>query len=816
MLKNYFKTAWRSLMRFKVFTLINVLGLAIGISASLVIYLIVHYDFTFDKFEVDNDRIYRVVTDFTYSGVPYHNQGTVAALGNAIKNEATGINRVSSFYGFNDVETIKIPAINSAQSLTLKKQKNVVFADDSYFRLISYQWLAGSSAEALKDPFKVVLTETRAKLYFPDLSANQVIGKQVVYNDSIRTTVSGIVKDQVANTDLIYQDFISTATISNSGLKSNYKLNDWGMTSGSSQLLIKLAPATTVSQVENQLIAINNKYVKKRKGFQSAFKLQPLSDVHFNSLYNNPGHQVANKPTLYSLLAVAGFLLLLGCINFINLSTAHSAQRAKEIGIRKTMGSSKTQLIFQFLSETFLITILAAALSLILVPVLLKVFADFIPKDLHFSFFHQPDLIVFLILLVITVSILSGFYPSWILSRYNPILVLKNQAYANTGKTRNAWVRKSLTVFQFLIAQVFIMGTFIVAKQIHYNLNKDMGFKKEAIIDLSTPWNDKHPANRFVLMNELRAIPGIEMLSLGGNTPATDSYSTGQLSFKDGKKEIQTDVYFKYGDTNYLKLYHIKLLAGNNVHTSDTVKELVINEKYAHILGFTNPKNAVGQTLDWNGVKLPVVGVMYDFNQESLHEAIKPLVFASATSNSDEIHIALKPENEAGTGWKTTIAAMQKAYDKVYPGEDIDYEFYDETIAKFYKSEQHISSLLGWATGLAIFISCLGLLGLVIYTTNLRTKEIGIRKVLGASVAHIVAILSTDFVKLVLISFIIASPIAWYGMNQWLQNYAYRTTVNWWLFALSGVLMVLIALATLSFQTIRAAIASPVNSLKNE
>ncbi|WP_448701254.1 FtsX-like permease family protein [Mucilaginibacter sp. AW1-3] len=813
MLKNYFKTAWRSLMRFKVFTLINILGLAIGISASMVIYLIVHYDFTFDKFENDNARIYRVVSDMKFSGNPYHNSGVPAPVGEAVRNELSGISLVSAFHQHNSETKVIIPG-NTKQPLVLKNQGDIIFADVNYFKLIPYEWIAGSANTALNDPLKVVLTEKSAKLYFPDLRADQVIGRQVIY-DSVATTVTGVVKTLSRNTDFIFHDFISLSTIPATGLKKNYSWGNWGMTNGSSQLYVKLNPGITKQQIEKQLAGINTKYVKKHKGFESAFNLQPLSDVHFNADYRNYNGRLANKPTLYGLLIVAAFLLLLGSINFINLSTAHASQRAKEIGIRKTMGSTKAQLILQFLSETFLITLLATILSIILAPVLLSIFSGFIPKDLHFNLLHQPDLIMFMILLVVTVSVLSGFYPSWVLSRYNPILVLKNQAYANTGKTRRVWIRKSLTIFQFLIAQFFIMGTFLVAKQIHYTLNKDLGFKKDAIITLSTPFS-KQLNSRFVLLNKLKSIPGIELVSLGGNPPATMGANSGQVSYKDGKKEIQLDVQFKYGDPNYLKLYHLKLLAGTNTHESDTVKEVIVNETYAHMIGFKNATDAVGKTLDWSGVKLPIVGVMRDFNQESLHSEIRPLMFTGASSNSYELHVALGPENADGTAWKNTIDKIGKAYKDIYPEEDFDYDFYDKRIEGFYHSEQQISSLLTWATGLAIFISCLGLLGLVIYTTNLRTKEIGIRKVLGASVANLVAILSTDFIKLVLMSFIIALPVAWYAMNKWLQNFAYRTSINWWIFALSGALMILIALATLSFQTVKAAIANPVNSLKNE
>jgi ABC-type antimicrobial peptide transport system permease subunit len=421
-----------------------------------------------------------------------------------------------------------------------------------------------------------------------------------------------------------------------------------------------------------------------------------------------------------------------------------------------------------------------------------------------------------MVALIVVVSICSGFYPALVLSGFKPILVLKNQAYANTGKTRRAWLRKSLTVSQFVIAEVFIMATLIVGKQIQFSLNKDLGFKKDAIISFRTPWNFyKYDTKRFVLLDKLHAIPGIEMVSLGSEPPASGGANTTTMKYKDGKKEIQTDVQVKSGDTNYLKLYQLKLLAGRNVMESDTQKEMVINETYARIMGFTDPHAAIG-ALVGDERKLPVIGVMADFHQKSLHTPIKPLALMGNNKGSYVIHIALAHSDEGTAGWKKTIASIESAYKGVFPEDDFDYKFFDQSIAEFYSSEQNISRLLQWATGLAILISCLGMLGLVMYTTNLRTKEIGVRKVLGASVANIVTILSKDFVRLVIIAFIIASPVAWWAMTKWLQNFAYRTSLSWWLFAASGLLIIIVALLTLSFQTIRAARANPVKSLRTE
>jgi len=820
MLKNYFIIAVRNFWRNKVFTAINVLGLSIGISAALVIYLIVSYEFSYDKFEKDKDRVYRVVMDLKMNGTEGHSPAVPAPLSSAVTNEVTGIEATVPVMQFQGDATAKVSiAKNTAKPIVFKKQANIVFTNSYYFSLLSYQWIAGSQQTALKEPFDVVLTESRAKLYFPGVRAADIIGRQITYNDSLTATVSGIVEDLNENTSFNAVEFISFPTITHTGLQSDFMMNVWNDWMAYSQLYIKLTEGNTTQRVEGQLRALLKKYNKdanKDANNTLAFHLQPLNDIHFNTDYQGINDRIANKSMLYGLLAIAAFLLLLGCINFINLTTAQASHRAKEIGIRKTMGGLKKHLVSQFLSETLFVTIIAALFSVLLTPVLLTMFQNFIPKGLHFNLLHQPSLILFLSLLIITVSFLAGLYPALILSGYKPVLVLKNQAFTGLAQTRNAWVRKTLTVSQFVIAQFFVIATIMVSKQINYSLTADLGFKKDAILSFDVPRSDTVSAHRTQLLNEIKAIAGVQTASTGFLTPADEGQAFADIKYNDGKKDITDNVQLRWGDTNYLKLFHIKLLAGRNVEQSDTIKEFLVNETYAKIMGFHHPEDALNRQLDYNGKKMPVVGVMRDFHEQSFHAVVGPLVFASFNDRSYFFHIALKPQTTEGALWPNTINKIQKAYNRLYPDEDFNYKFLDDSIAKFYESELHTANLLQWATGLAIFISCLGLSGLVIYTTNTRTKEIGVRKVLGASVANIVSILSKDFVKLVLIAFIIAAPIAWWAVYKWLQSFAYRTTMSWWIFLLSGVFMIAAAIITLSIQTIKAAIANPVKSLRTE
>lgn len=820
MIKNYFITAFRNFWRNKVFSLINVLGLSIAISAALIIFLIVYYELSYDKFEPERDRIYRVTMDLKFNNIEGHSAAVPAPLASAVQQEVTGIEQTVPLMQFQGdaTATVTVAKENSSKPTVVKKQTNIIFTNPQYFYLLPYKWIAGSANSSLKDPFQVVLTKSRAHQYFPSLPASDVIGKQINYNNDVTATVSGIVQDLDEQTSLQAMEFISYATIAQTHLQGDFMMNTWSDWMAYSQLYIKLSEGAKAVQIESQLRSLLTKYNKdanKDAGNKMSFHLQPLSDVHFNGFYAAFDQRLAHMPTLYGLLAIAAFLLLLGCINFINLTTANATQRAKEIGIRKTMGSSRKQLIGQFLGETFLITLVSTLISVSITPVLLKLFSDFTPPGLQLDLAHQPYIYLFLLLLVVIVSFVSGLYPALILSGYKPAIVLKSSSFLNTGETRHAWIRKTLTVFQFVIAQFFVIATIMVSKQINYSLNTDLGFKKDAIVSFDVP-RDTIAANRTTLLNEIKKIPGVQLVSRGFLTPATPGAAFSNITYSDGKKEVKENVQIRWGDTNYLKLFNIKLLAGRNVTQSDTIKEFVINETYARMLGFTNPEDALNKQLDYNGKKIAIVGVMHNFHEQSFHAGIGPIVFASFVDKSYFFHVALQPQNAEGRLWQNALAGIKKVYNEIYPQEDFNYKFFDDTIAQFYESEEKTSKLLGWATGLAIFISCLGLLGLVIYTTNTRKKEIGIRKILGASATTILMILSKDFVKLVCIAFLIATPLAWWATYDWLKDFAYRTEMNWWVFAAAGAFMLLVTIIILALQTIKAAIANPVKSLRTE
>lgn len=819
MLKNYFKIALRSLLNQKVFTLINIIGLAIGISAAMVIYLVVQFDFSFDKFEPNSERIYRVVSDYSYQGEPGYNSGIPGGLGPAVRREVSGVELVAPFYGYGYDATVRIPQAN-AKEVSLKHINKIILTDGSYLDLLNVKWLAGSRRQAFTQPYKLVLTAKQAKLYFPKLSYAQMIGRQVVYEDTLTTTVTGIVQDIKHHTDFTFHDFISLASAdADKNLAYSYGNRDWSGTNSADQLIIRVSPGASLAGIKKQLNQLYKKYHDDKntsKNDLHFFNLQPLNDIHFNSNYDNFDQRLANKTVLYSLLGVAAFLLLLGCINFINLTTAQSIQRAREIGVRKTIGGTRQQLIGQFLIETFVLTFVATLVSGLLAFYLLKFFSNFIPEGITYSMMFTPRMLIFLLLLIAVITLASGLYPALVLSAFKPVDVLKGQS--NTGKSSAQYLRRTLTVTQFIIAQFFVMATLLVGSQIRYMLNKDMGFNKDGILFINTPYKLVNTNRQQVYINKLRSIPQIAQISVGTASPASGNTMSTYMSYKDGKKEIETEVFLKYADEHYMGMYKIHLLAGRALQVHDTAGAFVINQTYAKLLGFNNPKTAIGKMIIRDSKNVPIVGVMKDFHQKSLHIPIKPVIILSSSKAryNRTLHIALKPRVEGSNSWVKAIAQIEKGWKEVYPEDDFEYQFVDESVAKFYKAEQDTSKLLNWATGLSILISCLGLLGLAIHSTNQRTKEIGVRKVLGATVSQIVTLLSVDFVRLIVVAFVVSLPIAWYAMHQWLQKFAYHTTISAWIFVLAICSTLFVALLTISMQTVRSAMANPVKSLRSE
>lgn len=810
MLKNYIKTTLRHLWRQRLFTVLNVLGLAIGISASWIIYRMVDYEFSFDKKHPDSEQIFQIVSrasssDGTEGGFAGISKGLLSPL----LNDISGLKAVVPMY----YRYSEIASINQDQEkpLNFDNPEKQVGTLSSYFEMIPYKWLAGDSKTALNAPNKVVLTQSRAQQYFPDMPVQSALGKTIIYDDTLSVVVSGIVADLDYPSSFDAQEFFA---ISSQDLISD----DWDEKNSANLLYIKLAKGGTPNAVLKQLNTINESYNKKnfeKYNYRTWYDALPLADKHFAVEYGS-NTRTANKKVLYGLIGIAVFLIALACINYINLSTAQIPQRAKEIGIRKTLGSTPAMLINRFLGETLTITLLAILLSFLFSFFAFRLFSDFIPEGMQ-DFVNYKGMIVFGILLIAIVTVLSGIYPAWLITRVQTVNVLKGQAEKTMGGIRFN-LRKSLIVFQFVVAQIFIISAVIIGQQLRYSLNKDFGFNHEAVLTIDVPFkihiNEEFKGRLSVLKQELEKHPEITAIALG-ELPMSDNMMATILTYQSDTGRIQQQVMFKNIDTDYIDLYNIPLLAGRNLQESVTTREYIINEVALKAFGFPTPESAIGKQLtNYNDKNLPITGVVRDFHEFSLKSGIEPAAFISEKNNFRTLNIKL-PASQPDQ-WEKAIQIIETEWKGVYPGVPFEYKFYDETIASLYQQERNTSKLVGAATGVTIFISCLGLFGLATLTAFQRTKEIGIRKVLGATVAGIVKTLSKDFVKLVFIAIVIASPIAWWAMDKWLQDFAYRVDIQWWMFAIAGVLAILIALFTVSSQALKAALVNPVDSLRDE
>jgi putative ABC transport system permease protein len=818
MIKNHFKTAWRSILSHKGYAAINVIGLSIGICACIVIYLIVSFELSYDTFHPAKERIYRLVArEQDERGLTGYMGGMMNPLPATMRDELTGFESVAAFHNY--YAGVVVPSgSNEPKRFDAAKRGEqaspIILTEPQYFDIFKYQWLQGNPRTALAEPFKVVLSENEARRYFGKGPLENIVGKNIFYkdvymNDSLQVTVSGIVKDWNKNTDFGFRDFISLATVKHSFLRDEIQLDHWGNWNPDGQALVKLAKGVTAGQVEKQFSAFVSRHVPPYPGHQTLLSLQPLADFHFNSLYHDFYSRKADLPVLYGLMAIAAFILIIAAINFINLSTAQSLHRAKEVGVRKVLGSSRTSLSAQFLIETLMITLAAVIVSTLMANPVISLFNNIIPAGVSFNIFN-PSVLVFLLLITIITALLAGLYPARVLASYLPALSLKG--YASSGSVQTGYLRKGLIVFQFTVSMVFIVCTVVIGNQMHFILNKDLGFDKDAIITYHTRYNS--PTGKLnAFIQKIKEIPGVQRVSVNTETPAANNHSYTHIDMADAKVPAA----YELGDAGYVPLFGLKMVAGRNIMPSDTIREFLINETAAQALGFRYPAEAIGKTVStgMNDKKGFIVGVLKDFNATSLHEAIAPFFFTSDRQSEHEVSIKISNHN-AINNFTTAVTKINDIWKEIYTGEKSDYSFFDQTVASLYAAEQKTSRLMNTAMAVAILISCMGLFGLAAFTARQRVKEIGIRKVLGATAGSITILLTKDFLRLVIFSVVIASPVAYYFMQRWLQGFAYRVNISIWMFLFAGFAAITVAIVTVSFQSIKAALMNPVRSLKAE
>ncbi|MGN6194198.1 MAG: ABC transporter permease [Ginsengibacter sp.] len=802
MFKNYFKTAFRNFQRNKSYALINTLGLAVGIAACLLIFLVVQFESSFDNFHPKKNNIYRVGTEFhNQDGVSY-SAGVAFPVANGLRIDFPQIKEVASIYRHEGQITIE----DNGNQIKKFQEDNFYYAEPQFFSIFNFPFLSGDAKAALNDPNSAVLTQATAEKYFGNWE--NAIGKTIKYKNKAAFTVKGILKNIPHNSDFPLSIVVAYSALQNTDTKNN--LNDWVSTFGQAYTFVVLPSDLPVNKFNSELKAFAKKH-KPAEYASDSFIAQPLTEIHYDDRFGNFSDHTFSHSLINVLSLIGIFLIVIACVNFINLATAQAVNRAKEVGVRKVLGSNRSQLAIQFLTETAVIVLVALLLATGIASITLPYLNNLLQVQMIMSFIANPSVILFVIATAILVTLLSGIYPAIILSGFNPITALKSRITAKM--VGGISLRRALVVLQFVIAQVLIIGMFVVVSQMDFFRNASLGFDKASIINVPVPGDSINHTKIYYLRNQLLSNQNIKDVSFSFGSPSSDDNWNSDFKFNHSAKSTNFSANLKWADPDYFKTYNLQFVAGRPYYPSDTVREFVVNETLLKKLGITNPQDALGKQMDfWDGGKVGnIVGVIKDFNSYSLREPIAPVVLSTWKDVYQTINIKIKPGTQ-----KAVLPFIQKLWTSTYPDYVYDYKFLDKTIENFYKQEDQLSQLYKIFAGIAIFISCLGLYGLVSFMAAQRTKEVGIRKVLGASAKSIIYLLSKELTVLIIIAFVISAPIAWYIMHKWLQNYTYRIPLGASIFILAIISSIVIAWITVAHRAIKAALANPVKSLRSE
>ncbi|HZE84044.1 MAG TPA: ABC transporter permease [Puia sp.] len=800
MIDNYFKTTLRSLVRNKSYAAINIVGLAVGIAACLLIFLVVQFELSFDNFHKNKDRIYRLVSVPEKEGTGFNFvAGVPLPVAEGLRIDYPRLEKVAAIFGRDGQITVP-GSDNKVPEKKFNEADSVFFAEPSFFDIFHFEWLAGNPKTALTEPNTVVLTREAAEKYFGDWRS--AIGKTLKFQNKDLFRVTGILKDIPVNTDLPLKIVFSYRSL------KNVDLTDWVGTYGRGYCFALLPPGMSPSQFNIEL----KSFVKRHKPAGAARKgiaLQPLADMHFDPKYDNFNGRVFSKELITALSLIGLFLLVIACVNFVNLATAQVVNRSREAGIRKVLGGRRKQLILQFMGEAGLITVLAVLLAISLAAIALPYLNTLLRLRLSLDIIRDRNTLLFLLLVTISVTTLSGFYPALIMSGFNPIHTLKNKITAKM--VGGISLRRGLVVLQFGIAQALIIGVLVVMAQTDYFRNAAMGFDKEAILNVPIPSDSLSQSRMETVRNRLSQQPGIKNISFSTYTPSDNTYWSNNFTFDHSTHKTDFQASFKWADTAYFNTYNIQFLAGRPYEASDTLRELVVNETLVNKLGIRNPRDIIGKEISFWDKRAQVVGVVKDFHASSLHDPIVPVLMGCWKETYGVIGIRIQPERS-----KQTLTAIEKIWNAAYPQYVYEYQFLDEKINNFYQDESRLAQLYKIFAGIAIFISCLGLYGLVSFMAAQRTKEVGVRKVLGASVAHIMYLFSREFTILIGLAFLIAAPLAYYFMQRWLEGFVFRIRLGFGIFLLAIAGSLLIAWLTVAYRAFKAAMANPVKSLRTE
>lgn len=800
MLKSYLKVLFRNFARNKSFTLINISGLTLGITCSLVMFLIVKQNLSFNKYHSNVDSIYRIGHIDVVDGREYSQGGVPLVMPPAVKEDIVGVKDITlvSHDGYGLISVNE----GNGQVKYYEENPELVFIEPNFFDIFDWKLLEGSIDEGLDAPNMVALNETLAEKYFPNESA---IGKTIRLNKEIDLQVIAVMEDTPKNSDFPFGLFVSMET-KKSQLPEDF--NNWGSISSSNVAFIQVENNVTQDQIEAQFPDFIEKYWNKETREERSFVLSPLSEYHFDERFGTFSGSDVPKVILYTYAIVGLLLIVTACFNFINMSTAMAVKRAKEVGMRKVLGSSRKQLVMRFIGETFVITLISVLLSMALTERLLPlVINDFVGIEIPFNPITDFILLLYLVGTLVSVSILAGLYPALALSKAQPINALKGAMSKGKG---NMFFRRFLVFLQFFLCQFLIFGTVVASRQMNFFLSADMGYDQEWIVNVNL--RDRSEGAQKLWASKLENLPGVQDYTFSYRPPFSGSVSsTNGYLYTSDTSRIELDTHIKMADHKYAETYGIELLAGDWLSKSDTTNQYVVNEEFLSKVGIENPIDAVGMMANVWGRKAPIVGVVKDYHTGRLDEKIEPVTMFNSTSDYRTLGLRVVAANA-----DDVIKSLEEIWYQVNEEYEFSYSFLDEEVKMFYEGEKKMSQLLTVFAGIAIFIGCLGLYGLVAFMANQKAKEIGIRKVLGASVANVMRKFSQEFLILVLIAFPFAAILGYLGMNSWLQQYEYRIPIGPAIFVISIGASVFIAMMTTGYRSMRAATANPVNSLRDE
>lgn len=793
MFKNYFKIAFRNLWRHRGFSLLNITGLAIGMAAGFLILLYAGFELSYDTMHSKGDRIYRVVADIKTPSETITADKPAWAVAPQMAKEFPEIE--------SEVRIMNWPMLVRKDNLKFNEQ-SVAGVDSGFFKIFDFKLLQGDPAKVLSAPFSVVLSQTLSRKYFGD---ENPIGKTLkITEDGNTANVTGIMEDIPENSQIQADMLVSLTTITEN---LNKEVDDqWGSYNPSAYILLKKGASSEklLSKLPDFLERNSGQEMKKSQMFVT-LGLEPFMDVYLRS--DRGGAVQGSISNVYIFSIIGLFILLIASINFINLSTARSVERAKEVGIRKVVGAGKKQLGLQFIGESVIVCLIAFVLACGLASLALPYFNTIAGKTVSTGIFSQPQNIGYLFLISLGIGVLAGIYPAIVLSSFSPKSVLKGRF--SSGSKGN-FLRKGLVITQFSISIALIIGTIVIYNQMQFLHDQNLGFNKDQTLILESNPDESQKA----FAETLAKLPGVKSTALGSSVAGGQNAAAySEIENKNGDLQIANlDLYFV--NENYIPQFGIEIVAGRDFSrdfATDSTQAMVINESAVKLLGYSKPEDAIGARFKQWGREGKIIGVVKDFHFKSLQQNIRPLTMRLDPGETNLIAVKI-----ASGDVSKTLADIKKTWQTFVPDEPIEYYFLDEFFDRQYRSEERFGKLFLNFAALAIFISCLGLLGLAAYSTVQRRREIGIRKIIGASVPGIVNLLSKEFIILVGIAFLIASPLAWYGMHKWLQDFAYRIDIEWWVFALAGISALGIALITVSFQAIKAAMANPVKSLRTE